>query len=57
MTEEEAKHKICPMPEMGNCVASYCMLWRWDLSPSQAAETNARGNACAVPDGRCGLAK
>lgn len=28
-TEEEAKHKVCPQPDIGRCLASECMAWRW----------------------------
>ena len=29
-TEEEAKKKICPLPEMNHCLVSECMMWRWN---------------------------
>lgn len=29
LTEEEAKKKICPQPDMMHCLASKCMAWRW----------------------------
>ena len=38
-----------------NCIASDCMLWRWELTQHQANELNARGNNKAVAYGYCGL--
>jgi len=38
------------------CLGSACMMFRWDVTPSQAAQRNALGNADAFADGYCGLA-
>lgn len=39
-----------------NCIASDCMMWRWEISPSEAARVNAMGHYSAVEIGYCGLA-
>lgn len=71
MTEEEAKGKVCPHKSMfgisersgesyyqdGNCIASDCMMWKWEITARQAAEIKARGNALASACGCCGLVK
>jgi hypothetical protein len=50
VTEEEARHRGCPMKVegrgMANCSGSYCMAWRW-LKGSENA---------SVGRGYCGLA-
>ena len=64
MTEEEAKDKWCPQSQldtqitvsgnrlqqvnMGNCIGSACMAWRWRLPPF--------ANEPKGGDGFCGLA-
>ena len=41
---------------MAYCIGSQCMAWRWRMSPADAAQVNARGNAGAEAGGYCGLA-
>jgi hypothetical protein len=58
-TEEQAKKKYCPYQDRDKgtmCATHECMAWRWVVSPSMAAETNARGDAGLVAKGYCGLA-
>jgi hypothetical protein len=60
MTEEEAKEKWCPMAgqrplaEHEKCVASECMMWRWNTAGFKYCD----GDRVDVPsktDGYCGL--
>ena len=53
-TYNRSIHDDLPNPA---CIASDCMMWRWIMSPRDAAEINSRGDAGAVPSGHCGLAK
>lgn len=63
MTEDDARQKWCPMVryplwpdecsggnEGARCIASDCMMWRWDEDANELAET---GFDCV---GYCGLA-
>lgn len=77
MTEQEAKNKWCPMARMaspvsahnrtaddepeGRCVASKCMMWRWDDNVALSRDgkmyirsSSERGGTS--PGGYCGLA-
>lgn len=74
MTEAEAKMKWCPMvrnvkydfsdnPRLthnldGTCVASHCMMWRWDLgaNPGYDKKIGAPMMLDNKTEGHCGLA-
>lgn len=59
LTEEEAKKKFCPQPDMARCHASGCMAWRWKDKPGGYENyDDARGRAeyAARQRGYCGLA-
>jgi hypothetical protein len=61
MTEDEAKQKWCPMTRdehHNRCIASGCMMWRWDYSPREVkryVEVNPESTPPEA-DGHCGLA-
>ena len=38
------------------CIASDCMMWRWKISPTEAAVANAQADVGLGSDGYCGLA-
>ncbi len=62
LTEEEAKLKICPQPEMTNCVGSGCMAWRWKIrmepmgDPYDVTKPPPLARAMPLTHGYCGLA-
>ena len=51
-----ADFKELALNDYQKCIASDCMMWRWKISPTRAAEINARVSASAVNDGYCGIA-
>jgi hypothetical protein len=61
-TEAEAYTKWCPHRSLfprglTNCIASDCMMWRWTITPEDAAAVNAAHNAGVISAGYCVLAK
>jgi hypothetical protein len=69
MTEDEAKTKWCPMKPIGyadeveefTCVASACMMWRWDETTEDNPSLTPGGTTeyLSLPigewEGHCGL--
>jgi hypothetical protein len=65
MTENDAATKWCPQTprqiyqgdEFHGCIGSFCMVWRWTMTPESAALHNENSNQKThIADGYCGLA-
>jgi hypothetical protein len=64
MTEDEAKQKWCPMYRQPDnrgtfpiikCIASACMMWRWEIKPGTIAQNDEGLNYSPKESGYCGL--
>ena len=55
MTEDEAKTKHCPMSfntpnqeDLILCLASGCMMWRWDVDWDDVADISQTQGSCGM---------
>jgi hypothetical protein len=56
MKEQDAKTKWCPMKKLKLCIASDCMIWRWNkvIWDDKNYKDSIKGNKI-VKTGYCGL--
>jgi len=54
MTEDQAHNKWCPLTKPGSgtdiCIASECMMWRWQSKSAEENRWSPRQGYCGLAD-------